>query len=123
MDRSLGIDGSQHGKRRHADAMRGGKRWRGVGPKRHQELDPHGITGDVAVVLARTGELLDSRGITAFVVERGTPGFSGGKKENKLGMRSSETAEMIFDQCRIPESNVLGEVGEGFNQAIKNFDA
>ncbi|MDP7435538.1 MAG: acyl-CoA dehydrogenase family protein, partial [Flavobacteriales bacterium] len=82
----------------------------------------HGITGDVAVVLARTGELLDSRGITAFVVERGTPGFSGGKKENKLGMRSSETAEMIFDQCRIPEANVLGEVGEGFIQAMKILD-
>lgn len=82
----------------------------------------HGITGDVAVVLARTGELLDSRGITAFVVERGTPGFSGGKKENKLGMRSSETAEMIFDQCRIPHSHVLGEVGEGFIQAMKILD-
>jgi len=82
----------------------------------------HGITGDVAVVLARTGELLDSRGITAFVVERGTPGFSGGKKENKLGMRSSETAEMIFDQCRIPEANVLGDVGEGFIQAMKILD-
>ena len=81
----------------------------------------HGITGDVAVVLARTGELLDSRGITAFVVERGTPGFSGGKKENKLGMRSSETAEMIFDQCRIPESNVLGEVGEGLHPSDEDF--
>lgn len=79
----------------------------------------HGITGDVAVVLARTGDLLDSRGITAFVVERGTPGFSGGKKENKLGMRASETAEMIFDNCRIPKENVLGEVGEGFIQAMK----
>ena len=62
----------------------------------------HGITGDVAVVLARTGDLLDSRGITAFVVERGTPGFQGGKKENKLGMRASETAEMIFEDCRVP---------------------
>ena len=82
----------------------------------------HGITGDVAVVLARTGEPLDSRGITAFVVERGTPGFSGGKKENKLGMRSSETAEMIFDQCRVPDANVLGEVGEGFIQAMKILD-
>ncbi|MDX5427703.1 MAG: acyl-CoA dehydrogenase family protein, partial [Bacteroidota bacterium] len=82
----------------------------------------HGISGDVAVVLARTGELLDSRGITAFVVERGTPGFSGGKKENKLGMRASETAEMIFQDCRIPEENVLGEVGEGFIQAMKVLD-
>lgn len=82
----------------------------------------HGISGNVAVVLARTGELLDSHGITAFVVERGTPGFKGGKKENKLGMRASETAEMIFEDCRIPEENVLGEVGEGFVQAMKVLD-
>ena len=82
----------------------------------------HGLSGDVTVVLARTGELLDSRGITAFVVERGTPGFSGGKKENKLGMRSSETAEIIFDQCRVPASHVLGEVGQGFIQAMKVLD-
>ena len=82
----------------------------------------HGISGDVAVVLARTGDLLDSRGITAFVVGRGMPGFSGGKKENKLGMRCSETAEMIFDGCRVPKANVLGEVGEGFIQAMKILD-
>jgi alkylation response protein AidB-like acyl-CoA dehydrogenase len=82
----------------------------------------HGISGEVAVVLARTGELLDSKGITAFVVERTTPGFSGGKKENKLGMRASETAELIFDNCRIHESQVLGNVGEGFQQAMKILD-
>jgi alkylation response protein AidB-like acyl-CoA dehydrogenase len=82
----------------------------------------HGISGDVAVVLARTGELLDSHGITAFVVERGTPGFKGGKKENKLGMRASETAELIFEDCRIPEANVLGNVGDGFIQAMKILD-
>ena len=82
----------------------------------------HGISGDIAVVLARTGDLLDSHGITAFVVERGTPGFSGGKKENKLGMRASETAEMIFEDCRIPEENVLGNVGDGFIQAMKVLD-
>lgn len=82
----------------------------------------HGISGDVAVVLARTGELLDSHGITAFVVERGTPGFFGGKKENKLGMRASETAEMIFQDCRVPKENVLGQVGEGFIQAMKVLD-
>lgn len=82
----------------------------------------HGISSDVAVVLARTGELLDSRGITAFVVERGTEGFKGGKKENKLGMRASETAEMIFEDCFVPEDNVLGEVGEGFIQAMKILD-
>lgn len=82
----------------------------------------HGITGNVAVVLARTGELLDSRGITAFVVERGTPGFKGGKKENKLGMRASETAELIFEDCRVPEENVLGQIGDGFVQAMKILD-
>lgn len=82
----------------------------------------HGITGDIAVVLVRTGELLDSNGITAIVVERGTPGFKGGKKENKLGMRASETAEMIFEDCRVPKANVLGKVGEGFKQAMKVLD-
>jgi alkylation response protein AidB-like acyl-CoA dehydrogenase len=82
----------------------------------------HGITGNIAVVLARTGDLLDSHGITAFVVERGTPGFKGGKKENKLGMRASETAEMVFEDCRIPDSNRLGNVGDGFIQAMKILD-
>jgi alkylation response protein AidB-like acyl-CoA dehydrogenase len=82
----------------------------------------HGISGHVAVVIARTGELLDSHGMTAFIVERGTPGFSGGKKENKLGMRASETAEMIFDNCRIHKSQMLGEEGEGFIQAMKILD-
>lgn len=82
----------------------------------------HGITGDVAVVLARTGELLDSHGITAFVVERGTAGFKAGKKENKLGMRASETAEMIFEDCKVHESQILGKVGEGFIQAMKILD-
>ena len=82
----------------------------------------HGITGDVAVVLARTGELLDSRGISAFIIDRGTPGFSGGKKENKLGMRASETAEMIFDECIVDDSNRIGEVGDGFKQSMKILD-
>ena len=82
----------------------------------------HGITGNVAVVIARTGELLDSHGMTAFIVERGTPGFNAGKKENKLGMRASETAEMIFDNCRVPKSQVLGNVGDGFIQAMKVLD-
>jgi alkylation response protein AidB-like acyl-CoA dehydrogenase len=82
----------------------------------------HGISGNVAVVLARTGDLLDSHGITAFVVERGTPGFRGGKKENKLGMRASETAELIFEDCRIPDANRLGNVGDGFIQAMKILD-
>ncbi|GEP90899.1 Acyl-CoA dehydrogenase [Chitinophaga terrae (ex Kim and Jung 2007)] len=82
----------------------------------------HGKSGEVAVVIARTGNVRDSHGMTAFVVERGTPGFSGGKKENKLGMRASETAEMIFDNCRVPEANLLGNVGEGFIQAMKVLD-
>jgi alkylation response protein AidB-like acyl-CoA dehydrogenase len=82
----------------------------------------HGISGEVAVVLVRTGELLDSHGITAFIIERGTPGFSGGKKENKLGMRASETAELIFDNCRVHKSQVCGEIGKGFQQAMKILD-
>lgn len=82
----------------------------------------HGISGDVVVVLARTGDLLDSRGITAFVLDRDTPGFRGGKKENKLGMRSSETAELIFEDCFLPDNQVLGEIGEGFIQAMKILD-
>ena len=82
----------------------------------------HGVSGDVAVVLARTGELLDSHGITAFIIERSTPGFEAGKKENKLGMRASETAELIFSDCRVHESQVIGKVGEGFVQAMKVLD-
>ena len=82
----------------------------------------HGISGDVAVVLARTGELLDSRGISAFIIDRCTPGFTGGKKENKLGMRASETAEMIFEDCFVPENALLGEEGQGFIQAMKILD-
>lgn len=82
----------------------------------------HGKSCDVAVVLARTGDLLDSRGISAFVVEKGTPGFYGGKKENKLGMRASETAEMIFENVRIHKSQMLGNEGEGFIQAMKILD-
>ena len=82
----------------------------------------HGISGNVAVVIVRTGELLDSRGMTAFIIERDTPGFSGGKKENKLGMRASETAELIFDNCRVHKSQMLGYEGEGFIQAMKILD-
>ena len=82
----------------------------------------HGISSDVIVAIVRTGELLDSKGMTAFVIERGTPGLKAGKKENKLGMRASETAEVIFEDCRIPEENVLGEVGQGFQQAMKILD-
>lgn len=82
----------------------------------------HGKSGNVAVVLARTGEPRTSGNITAFIVERGTPGFSAGKKENKLGMRASETTELVFDNCRIPDANRMGEVGDGFRQAMKVLD-
>ena len=82
----------------------------------------HGISGDVAVVICRTGEPRTSGNSTAFIVERGTPGFSGGKKENKLGMRASETAEMVFDSCRISDAQRIGEVGDGFRQAMKVLD-
>lgn len=82
----------------------------------------HGKSSDIVVVIARTGDLLDSHGMTAFAVERGTEGMSAGKKENKLGMRSSETAEVIFDNCRVHKDNILGNVGDGFIQAMKILD-
>jgi len=82
----------------------------------------HGKTGDIAVVIARTGEPRTKNNSTAFVIERGIQGFMGGKKENKLGMRASETAEMIFDNCIISDSQRLGEVGAGFKQAMKVLD-
>jgi len=82
----------------------------------------HGKSGGVAVVMVRTGEIGSSKGISALVVERGTPGFNAGKKENKLGMRASETTEMIFDNCRVPKENLLGNEGEGFKQAMKVLD-
>ncbi|KIQ22829.1 acyl-CoA dehydrogenase [Flavobacterium sp. MEB061] len=82
----------------------------------------HAISGDIAVVIVRTGEKGDSKGMTAFVFEKGMPGFTSGKKENKLGMRASETAELVFDNCRVPDANRLGEVGQGFVQAMKILD-
>ena len=82
----------------------------------------HGISGDVCVVLAFTNRQMRSRGISAFIVERGTPGFSAGKKENKLGCRASETASLIFEDCRIPAANLLGEPGRGFVNAMQVLD-
>jgi alkylation response protein AidB-like acyl-CoA dehydrogenase len=82
----------------------------------------HGKSGDVAVVLCRTGEPRSKNNVTAFAIEKGTPGFSAGKKENKLGMRASETCELVFDNCRISDAQRLGEVGEGFKQAMKILD-
>ncbi|OLY91624.1 Acyl-CoA dehydrogenase [Cnuella takakiae] len=100
-------------------AVRNGDNWVINGTK---NWITHGLTGDVAVVICRTGEPRTKNNATAFVVERGTPGFSGGKKENKLGMRASETAEMVFDNCIIPDANRLGEVGDGFKQSLKVLD-
>jgi len=82
----------------------------------------HGLSGDVAVVLVRTGELLDSNGITAFIIEKGTPGFSAVKIKDKFGVRASETAELIFDNVRVHESQVIGEIGQGFKQAMQILD-
>lgn len=82
----------------------------------------HGKSGNVAVVMTRTGEPRTSNNSTAFIIEKGTPGFSAGKKENKLGMRASETTELVFDNVRVHKSQVLGNVGDGFHQAMKILD-
>jgi len=100
-------------------AVKDGNNWKLNGTK---SWITHGKSGDVAVVICRTGEPRAKNNSTAFIVERGTAGFSAGKKENKLGMRASETAEMIFDNCIIPDENRLGEVGDGFKQAMKILD-
>ena len=100
-------------------AVRDGEYWILNGTK---NFITHAISGDIAVVIARTGEKGDSRGMTAFVIEKGTDGFFSGKKEDKLGMRASETAELIFDNCKVHENNILGKVGEGFIQAMKVLD-
>lgn len=100
-------------------AVRDGNEWVLNGTK---NWITHGISGEIAVVITRTGDPRTKNNATAFVVERGIPGFLAGKKENKLGMRCSETAEMIFDNCRIPDANRLGEVGDGFHQSMKILD-
>jgi len=100
-------------------AVKDGDHWVVNGAK---NFITHATSGDVAVVVVRTGEKGDSKGMTAFVFEKGMKGFSSGKKENKLGMRASETAELVFDNCRVPDENRLGEVGEGFVQAMKILD-
>ena len=97
-------------------AKRDGEHWVINGTK---NFITHGKSGNVAVVIVRTGEAGDSKGMTAFVVEKGTQGFASGKKENKLGMRASETTELIFDNCKVHQSNMLGKEGEGFIQAMK----
>jgi alkylation response protein AidB-like acyl-CoA dehydrogenase len=100
-------------------AVKDGDEWIVNGAK---NFITHAISGDIAVVIVRTGEKGDSKGMTAFVFEKGMKGFTSGKKENKLGMRASETAELVFDNCRVPDSNRLGEVGQGFIQAMKILD-
>ena len=103
----------------HTTAVRDGDYWVLNGSK---NFITHAISGEIAVVIVRTGEKGDSHGMSAFIVEKGTPGFSGGKKENKLGMRASETACLFFDNCKIPHENMLGQEGEGFIQAMKILD-
>jgi alkylation response protein AidB-like acyl-CoA dehydrogenase len=100
-------------------AIKDGESWILNGTK---NFITHGISGDIAVAIFRTGEKGEKRNATAFVIERGTNGFKSGKKENKLGMRASETAEMIFDNCIVSDDNRLGEVGEGFIQSMKILD-
>lgn len=100
-------------------AVRDGEDWVINGAK---NFITHAISGDIAVVMTRTGEKGTRNNATAFVLEKGMPGFSSGKKENKLGMRASETAELIFDNVRVPDSHRLGAVGEGFKQAMKILD-
>jgi len=105
--------------RMNTTAIKEGDSWLINGSK---NFITHAISADISVVIVRTGEKGDSKGTTAFVLEKGMQGFTSGKKENKLGMRASETAELIFDNCRVPDSNRLGQVGEGFVQAMKILD-
>ena len=101
-------------------AVRDGECWVINGSK---QFITHGRTGDVMVVMAVTNRTKGSRGISAFIVEKGTPGFRAGKKENKLGMRSSETSEVLFENCRVPASQLLGVEGQGFVNALQVLDA
>lgn len=105
--------------RMNTTAVRKGNDWIINGSK---NFITHAISADISVVIVRTGEKGDSKGTTAFVLEKGMQGFASGKKENKLGMRASETAELVFDNCRVPDANRLGQVGEGFVQAMKILD-
>jgi alkylation response protein AidB-like acyl-CoA dehydrogenase len=110
--------GSDSGNMR-TTAVKDGDHWVINGAK---NFITHGKSGNIAVVIVRTGEVGDSHGMTTFAIERGTPGFEAGRKEDKLGMRASETTELIFTDCRVHESNMLGKEGEGFIQAMKVLD-
>ncbi len=101
-------------------AVRDGDHWVITGTK---QFITHGRDGDLIVAMAVTARGKGSRGISAFIVERGTPGFRAGKKEDKLGMRASETSEVIFENCRVPESQLLGVEGQGFINALQVLDA
>ena len=105
--------------RMKSTAVRDGEDWIINGAK---TWITHGLSGDVIVVLVRTGELLDSKGISAFILEKDMPGFSAVKIKDKLGVRASETAELIFDNVRVPNENVIGEIGKGFSQAMQVLD-
>ena len=100
-------------------AVKSGEDWIINGSK---NFITHGNSSELAVIMARTGEKGDKKGMTAFVVERDNAGMKPGKKEDKLGMRSSETSEMVFDDCHVSSNNILGEVGQGFVQALKVLD-
>ena len=100
-------------------AVKDGNEWVINGTK---NFITHGNTGDLAVVMTRTGEIGDKKAATVFVIERGNPGMKKGKKEDKFGMRASETTEMVFEDCRVPAENILGEIGDGFVQALKILD-
>src|SRR6476620_9322868 len=110
--------GSDSGNMR-TTAVKDGEYWVINGAK---NFITHGKSGNVAVVIVRTGEVGDSHGMTAFIIERGTPGFEAGRKEDKLGMRASETTELIFTDCKVPKENVIGKVGDGFVQSLKVLD-
>ncbi|MCF2506811.1 acyl-CoA dehydrogenase family protein [Dyadobacter sp. CY107] len=100
-------------------AVREGSDWIINGSK---NFITNGKSGDVAVIITRTGEPGDKHGATAFIIEQGTPGFSSGRKEDKLGMRASETVELIFQDCRVSDSQRLGDIGDGFVQSLKVLD-
>ena len=100
-------------------AIKDGNEWVLNGTK---NFITHGISADVYVIIARTGKKGDSKGLSAFIIDKSVHGISSGKKEDKLGMRASETSEVILDDCRIPLDNIIGDIGQGFIQSMKILD-